>query len=131
MARASERFECIRFGSNESELVGRIDFENPPPEHAESRIHLNDNIFIIGPLSARSGAIHTEDGAEIEDSRWGYGHILEWKLPMTSAKIEPGEYCRFRVELANGDGVFDRFPFGEALTLPVLNRKQAASEWTI
>ena len=133
MARASERFECIRFGSNEENLFGRIDFINSPPDEAECRIQLNDRKFIIGTLQHNQGKLKSFNSSanELSGSLWSYEKILEWKLPMCHVDISPGEYCRLTVELARDDEVFDRFPFGDSLRIPVLDRKQAASEWTL
>lgn len=133
MARASERFKNIRFGSNEDTLFGRIDFDNHPPEEAQCRLQLNDQKFVVGPFSEASGRLCPINNSDqrFDGSSWFFENILEWKLPMKHTDILPGEYCRFGLELVENDQVFDRFPFGDPLTIPVLDRKQAASEWTI
>lgn len=132
MARSSEQFRSMRLGSNLETIFGRIDFETEPPGSILIRLFLNGSSFLIGPLEEESGLLRrADDESEVPGSRWCYDRILEWSVPMEASELQPGEYSGFRVELLKEGTVFDRFPFHDALDIPILDQEAEAREWTV
>ncbi|MGM0380417.1 MAG: hypothetical protein ACQEP7_00345 [bacterium] len=132
MARSGERFRTIRLGSNENKLFGRIDFEKSPPRNTICRLKINDSTFVVGPLAENQGTIFLIDNSQkIEGSNWAYERTLEWSLPAEVADIKSGDYCQFQIQLVHNETIFERFPVHDALVIPILDKKTAASEWNV
>ncbi|MFP4687497.1 MAG: hypothetical protein ACLFN5_05235, partial [bacterium] len=132
MARSSERFRAIRFGSDLENLYGRVDFEKLPPAGTLCRIKLNGSTFILGPPEEGQGKIiDTGSNTGVENSHWVFDRILEWKVPMQATKLSPGQYCKFQIQLVQNETTFERFPVHGQLNLPLLDKKTEASEWHV
>ncbi len=133
MAKSTERFETIRFGSDEKNIYLSINFSHRLPAETICRFTLDETEYELGPLKERKGEIkraEQEDGI-IKESCWAYDKLLEGKLPLDETKLKPGNYCNLQIKLIEGESMFERFPVQKKLAIPLLDKKTEASEWTV
>ncbi len=130
MARVDNLIEEVRLGSDETFLYGRVQFDRPVDEKSLLSWTLNGHTLTFGPLKDESGVVNL-DGTGIDSSAWAYDRVVEWKCPLEATELKPGEYCNFVLRIRKGDEVLEQLPYHDTLTVPLLDRKSAAREWTV
>lgn len=132
MAKSTDRFETVRFGSNEENIYFSLGFEQPPPPETTFVFSLEDQQFELGPLEDHEGQLRErETKTPIKESNWAYDQLLEARLPMENTELEPGDYCNFQLELVKEGSSFERYPARKKLAIPLLDKKSEAAEWTV
>lgn len=130
MARVDQYFEKVRLGSDKKNLYGRVDFETSPDPEACLYWQLNGHELFFGPFKDGQGTIQMNDRT-LTNTNWVYDQLLEWELPLDETNLQPGEYCEMALELRHESSALERLPFHNSLTVPLLDRKSQAREWTV